>query len=70
VKRMPAAVRRVHSRWVACCLVAGVAPFPLIALSLALDGNGVVLFVMGMITSAWVAAVPVRLMADLGDAVA
>ena len=57
-------------RWLACCLATGVVPFPLIALSLALGGNGVVLFAMGVITSAWVAALPARLMAELGDAAA
>jgi hypothetical membrane protein len=57
-------------RWLACCLATGVVPFPLIALSLALGGNGVVLFAMGAITSAWVTALPVRLTADLGGAAA
>ena len=40
----------------------GLAPVPFIALSLALGGSGVPLFVMGVITSAWVAALPMRLL--------
>lgn len=49
--------------WMAYSATTGVAPFPLIALSMA-SGSGVVLFVMGVITSAWVAALPARLMSE------
>jgi hypothetical membrane protein len=51
--------------WTLYCLATGVLPFPLIALSEALGGNGVVLFAMGVITSAWVAALPLRLAAEV-----
>ena len=49
-------------RWAGYSAVTGVVPLPFIALSLALGGSGVPLFIMGVITSAWVAAVPLRLM--------
>jgi hypothetical membrane protein len=51
--------------WAVYCAATGVVPFPLIALSLAANGSGVVLFVMGVITSAWVAALPARLASEL-----
>jgi hypothetical membrane protein len=47
----------------ACCVAAGVLPLLLIALSSAQGGSGVPLFAMGVITSAWVAALPARLLA-------
>ncbi len=49
--------------WAAYCAATGVAPVLLIALSAAQGGSGVPLFVMGVITSAWVAALPARLLA-------
>src|SRR6266568_3194395 len=42
--------------WTVYSAATGLAPVPFIALSLALGGSGVPLFVMGVITSAWVAA--------------
>jgi uncharacterized protein DUF998 len=48
--------------WARYSFATGVVPLPLIALSLVLGGSGVPLFIMGVITSAWVAAVPLRLM--------
>jgi len=54
--------------WAAYCAATGVAPFPLIALSLAAGGSGVILFVMGVITSAWVAALPAKLLTELTPA--
>ena len=61
------AYARVFSRlrwhgWARYSIATGLAPLPFIALSLALGGSGVPLFIMGVITSAWVAAVPLRLM--------
>jgi hypothetical protein len=58
---------RIFSRsgspgWARYSVATGVVPLPFIALSLALGGSGVPLFIMGVITSAWVAAVPLRLM--------
>ncbi len=50
------------SGWARYSLATGLVPLPLIALSLALGGSGIPLFIMGVITSAWVAAVPLRLM--------
>jgi hypothetical membrane protein len=47
--------------WALYCAATGLAPVPFIALSLALGGSGVPLFVMGIITSAWVAVLPLRL---------
>ncbi len=52
--------------WAAYSMVTGLLPFPFIAMSLAMGGPGVPLFVMGMITSAWVAALPARLIASSG----
>ena len=48
--------------WTVYSAATGLAPLPFIALSLALGGSGVPLFVMGIITSAWVAALPLRLL--------
>jgi len=48
--------------WAVYSAATGLAPVPFIALSLALGGSGVPLFVMGVITSAWVGAVPLRLL--------
>ena len=49
--------------WAAYCAATGAVPVLLIALSAAQGGSGVPLFVMGVITSAWLAAVPARLLA-------
>ena len=49
-------------RWARYSAATGFVPLPFIALSLALGGSGVPLFIMGVLTSAWVAAVPLRLM--------
>lgn len=49
--------------WAACCVATGVVPLLLIALSSAQGGSGVPLFAMGVITSAWVAALPARFLA-------
>jgi hypothetical membrane protein len=54
--------RRGLRGWARYSLATGLVPVPFIALSLALGGSGVPLFIMGVITSAWVAAVPLRLM--------
>jgi uncharacterized protein DUF998 len=51
--------------WAAYCACTGLVPLPFIALSLALGGSGVPLFVMGVITSAWVAVLPARLVASV-----
>ena len=48
--------------WTVYSAATGLVPLPFIALSLALGGSGVPLFVMGVITSAWVAALPPRLL--------
>jgi hypothetical protein len=53
--------------WAAYSLATGLVPFPFIALSLASGGSGVPLFVMGVITSTWVAALPARLIAGIGS---
>lgn len=45
-------------KWMAYCIVTALAPLPLIALSAATGGSGLPLFAMGIVTSAWVAAVP------------
>ena len=50
-------------RWAAYSVATAVLPIPLIALSMATGGSGVPLVVMGAITSAWVAALPARLIA-------
>jgi hypothetical membrane protein len=50
--------------WAVYCAASAVLPVPLIATSMALGGSGVPLIVMGAITSAWVAALPARVMAD------
>lgn len=42
----------------AVSILTALRPFPLIALSLAMRGSGVPLFAMGVITSAWIAAIP------------
>ena len=52
--------------WAAYCAATGLAPLPFIALSLAMGGSGVPLFAMGVITSAWVAVLPARLMTAVG----
>ena len=49
--------------WAAYGAATGVVPFLLIALSAVQGGSGVPLFAMGVITSAWVAALPARLLA-------
>ncbi|HLZ30668.1 MAG TPA: DUF998 domain-containing protein [Chloroflexota bacterium] len=49
-------------QWAVYSAATGLAPVPFIALSLALGGSGVPLFVMGVITSAWMAALPLRLL--------
>ena len=53
--------------WMIYSAATGVAPFPLIAASQA-GASGVVLFVMGVITSTWVAALPARLMSERVEA--
>lgn len=60
-RRFAAAGRR---GWTAYCLATALLPVPLIALSMAMSGSGVPLIVMGAITSAWVAALPARLLAS------
>jgi hypothetical membrane protein len=50
--------------WAVYSLATALIPIPLIAASMALGGSGVPLVVMGAITSAWVAAMPARLVAD------
>jgi hypothetical protein len=52
--------------WAAYCVATGLLPAPFIVLSLAMGGSGIPLFVMGVITSTWVAALPVRLMTTPG----
>src|SRR5579859_1064461 len=54
--------------WAVYSATTGLAPVPFIALSLALGGSGVPLFVMGIITSAWVAALPLRLLTSRATA--
>jgi hypothetical membrane protein len=48
--------------WAAYCTASALLPVPLIALSMAMGGSGVPLILMGAITSAWVVALPARLM--------
>jgi hypothetical membrane protein len=50
--------------WAAYCVATALLPIPLIAASMAMGGSGVPLIVMGAITSAWVAVLPARLMAE------
>ncbi len=50
-----------HRGWAAYCAITGLLPFPLIALSEAAGGPGVDPFLMAVITSAWVVALPARL---------
>ncbi|MBO0686814.1 MAG: DUF998 domain-containing protein [Candidatus Dormibacteraeota bacterium] len=57
-----------NRRWALYSAITGVAPFPLIALAEIAGGSGVILFLMGVITSAWVAAMPARLRAELNHA--
>jgi hypothetical protein len=54
--------------WAAYCVGTALVPIPFIALSLALGGSGLPLFIMGVITSAWVAALPARLASSMRTA--